>query len=101
MRQRHKHGEEQVQALLKLARGFQSSYDDMTFTPPYLGTITARTLLVFGDRDPLYPVQIPVEMHTSIPKSHLWIVPNGGHGPILAISASASSRRHWRSWAVR
>ena len=83
MRQRHKHGEEQLQALLALAKGFESSYDDMTFTPPYLGTITARTLLVFGDRDPLYPVQIPVEMHTSIPKSHLWIVPNGGHGPIF------------------
>jgi pimeloyl-ACP methyl ester carboxylesterase len=83
MRQRHKHGEEQLQGLLKLAQGFQSSYDDMTFTPPYLGTITARTLLVFGDRDPLYPVQIPVEMFTSIPKSQLWIVPNGGHGPIF------------------
>ena len=83
MRQRHKHGEEQVQALLKLAKGFQSSYDDMTFTPPHLATITARTLLVFGDKDPLYPVQIPVEMHTSIPKSRLWIVPNGGHGPIF------------------
>ena len=83
MRQRHKHGEEQVQSLLKLAKGFQSSYADMSFTPPYLGTITARTLLVFGDRDPLYPVHIPVEMHTSIPKSRLWIVPNGGHGPIF------------------
>ncbi len=86
MRQRHKHGEEQVQSLLKLAKGFQSSYDDMTFTPPYLGTITARTLLVFGDRDPLYPVYIPVEMHTAIPKSRLWILPNGGHGPIFGDS---------------
>ena len=83
MYQRHKHGPEQVQALLKLARGFQSSYTDMSFTPPYLGTITARTLLVFGDRDPLYPIHIPVEMHSSIPKSRLWIVPNGGHGPIF------------------
>jgi len=83
MQQRHKFGEEQVQALLKQAKGFQSSYDDMSFTPPHLATITARTLLVFGDRDPLYPVQIPVEMHASIPKSRLWIVPNGGHGPIF------------------
>jgi pimeloyl-ACP methyl ester carboxylesterase len=83
MRQRHKHGEEQVQALLKQSKGFQSSYDDMSFTPPHLATITARTLLVFGDRDPLYPVQIPVEMHAAIPKSRLWIVPNGGHGLIF------------------
>jgi len=83
MRQRHKQGEAQLQALLQQAKGFQTSYDDMTLTPPHLSTITARTLLVFGDRDPLYPVQIPVEMHTSIPRSYLWMVPNGGHGPIF------------------
>lgn len=83
MRERHKYGEEQLRMLLAQARGFQTSYDDMSFTPPHLATITARTLLVFGDKDPLYPVQIPVEMHASIPKSRLWIVPNGGHGPIF------------------
>jgi pimeloyl-ACP methyl ester carboxylesterase len=83
MHQRHKHGPEQVRALMEQARGFKDNYDDMTLTPPHLGTITARALLVFGDRDPLYPVHIPVEMHTAIPKSYLWIVPNGGHGPIF------------------
>jgi pimeloyl-ACP methyl ester carboxylesterase len=88
MRQRHKHGEEQLQALLQQAKGFQTSYDDMSLTPPHLATITARTLLVFGDRDPLYPVHIPVEMRTSIPRSYLWIVPNGGHGPIFGDSSS-------------
>jgi pimeloyl-ACP methyl ester carboxylesterase len=35
-----------------------------------------------GDRDPLYPVEISVEMAKAIPRSSLWIVPNGGHGPI-------------------
>jgi pimeloyl-ACP methyl ester carboxylesterase len=83
MRERHRYGEDQVRMLLTQARAFQSSYDDMSFTPPHLATITARTLLVFGDKDPLYPVQIPVEMHAAIPKSRLWIVPNGGHGPIF------------------
>jgi pimeloyl-ACP methyl ester carboxylesterase len=83
MRQRHKFGEDQLHMLLTQARGFQTSYDDMSFTPPHLSTITARTLIVFGDKDPLYPVEIPVEMHNSIPKSRLWIVPNGGHGPIF------------------
>jgi len=83
MQTRHKHGDAQIQMLLKQAKGFESSYDDMSFTPPHLATITARTLIVFGDRDPLYPIQVPVEMHTSIPQSHLWIVPNGGHGPIF------------------
>ena len=87
-RQRHQHGAEQLQALLQQAKGFQTSYDDMTLTPPHLATITARTLLVFGDRDPLYPIHIPVEMRTAIPRSSLWIVPNGGHGPIFGEQSS-------------
>jgi pimeloyl-ACP methyl ester carboxylesterase len=56
----------------------------MNFTPPLLSTITARTLIVHGDRDPFYPVNIPLELFTAIPNSHLWIVPNSGHGPIFA-----------------
>jgi pimeloyl-ACP methyl ester carboxylesterase len=55
----------------------------MNFTPPYLSTITARTFIVHGDRDPLYPVNMATEMFTAIPNSYLWIVPNGGHGPIF------------------
>jgi pimeloyl-ACP methyl ester carboxylesterase len=83
MRERHKHGDEQIRALWRQASAFKDSYDDMNFTPPYLSTITARTLVVSGDRDPLYPVEIFVEMYRAIPRSSLWVVPNGGHGPIF------------------
>jgi len=55
----------------------------MSFTPPQLATIRARTLIVQGDRDPLYPVELSVEMARAIPDSSLWIVPNGGHGPVF------------------
>ena len=55
----------------------------MSFTPPHLATIQARTLIVQGDRDPLYPVELSVEMARAIPQSSLWIVPNGGHGPVI------------------
>jgi len=55
----------------------------MNFTPPYLSTITAHTLIVHGDRDSFFPVSIPLEMYTAIPESYLWIVPHGGHVPIL------------------
>jgi len=55
----------------------------MTFIPPHLSTIRARTLIVQGDRDPLYPVELAVEMAKAIPQSSLWIVPNGGHGPVI------------------
>lgn len=83
MRQWHKHGDDQIRALWMHGNSFKDSYDDMNFTPPYLSTITARTLIVHGDRDPIYPVNIPVEMYAAIPRSYLWIIPNGGHGPIF------------------
>lgn len=40
----------------------KDSYDDMNFTPASLARITASTLIVYGDRDPLYPVEMAVEM---------------------------------------
>lgn len=82
MRQRHKHGDEQIRTLWRQGHAFKDSYDDMNFTVPYLSTITARTLLMYGDRDPLYPVQIALGMYTAIPRSYLWIIPNGGHVPL-------------------
>lgn len=83
MRQWHKHGDEQIKKLWAMMSALKDSYDDMNFTPPYLSTITARTLIVHGDRDPLYPVGLAMEMYEAIPHSYLWVVPNGGHGPIF------------------
>jgi len=82
-RQRHQHGDEQIRALWRHGQAFKDDYHDMNFTPPLLSTIMARTLIVYGDRDPLYPVHIAVEMSTAIPHSYLWIVPNGEHVPVF------------------
>ncbi|HEY7699812.1 MAG TPA: alpha/beta hydrolase [Vicinamibacteria bacterium] len=87
MRERHLRGESQIQELVAMARGFADSYDDVNFTPPYLATITADTLIVFGDRDPLYPVSLAFELRAAIPRSYLWVVPNGGHGPVFGDAA--------------
>jgi pimeloyl-ACP methyl ester carboxylesterase len=76
-------GEAQVRQLQEQFAAFQHSYDDMNFTAPYLSTIKARTLIVHGDRDMFFPVHIPVEMYRAIPASRLWIVPGGGHVPIV------------------
>jgi pimeloyl-ACP methyl ester carboxylesterase len=83
MRQRHKHGDDQIRALWKQANTFKDSYEDMTFTPPQLATIKARALIVHGDHDPFYPVSLAAELYNAIPRSYLWIVPNGAHGPIF------------------
>jgi pimeloyl-ACP methyl ester carboxylesterase len=82
MRRVHLRGDEQIRALRRQFHAFKDSYDDMNFTGPFLSTITARTLIVHGDRDEFFPVNIPVEMYQSIPRAALWIVPNGGHVPI-------------------
>lgn len=85
-RQVHKRGDDQIRELQEQFHNFKDSYDDMNFTPPYLSTITARTLIVHGDRDQFFPVNIPVEMYRSIPNSSLWIIPKGGHVPIFDTS---------------
>ena len=83
LRRQHSGGDPQVRALLESTKSFATSYDDMNFTPPYLSTVQARTLIVQGDRDPLYPVELSVEMARAIPQSQLWILPNRGHGPVF------------------
>mgnify|MGYP002635411703 CR=1 FL=1 len=83
MRGVHKHGDAQIRALWNVSRGFATSYDDMRFTADALATITAPTLLVHGDRDPLFPLNIALDMHDAIPTSWLWVVPNGGHLTIV------------------
>ena len=91
MRRCHKQGEVQIQELLAYGRSMADSYEDVNFTPPLLATITARTLVVFGDRDPLYPVSLAFEMHAAIPRSSLWVVPGGGHGPVFGDNAAQFS----------
>ncbi|WP_394843512.1 alpha/beta fold hydrolase [Pendulispora brunnea] len=58
-------------------------HDDLSFTPPHLATISARTLIVYGDRDPYYPVEMAVQLYRAIPRSQLWVLPNGEHTPVF------------------
>lgn len=83
LRRTHTGGDAQIDALLASTAAFADSYDDLNFTPPLLSTIRARTLIVQGDRDPLYPVELSVDMAKAIPNSSLWIIPGGGHGPVI------------------
>jgi pimeloyl-ACP methyl ester carboxylesterase len=83
MRGRHKHGDDQIRALWQIANGFKDDVDDMAFTPPRLATIRARTLIVTGDRDPLYPLEIFVEQYRAIPGAALYVLPNGGHDAVF------------------
>lgn len=88
MRDRCKGGQAQIDWLMQQAQAMAASYDDPNFTPQLLGTIAARTLIVFGDRDPLYPVRLALELREAIPRSTLWVVPGGGHGPVFGPHAA-------------
>ena len=92
MRRQHKLGDEQIVALWEWTRSLKDSYDDMNFTPERLSAIRARTLIVYGDRDPLYPVEMAITMYRATPKSALWVVPNGGHGPVFFDAAPEFAR---------
>ena len=83
LRRRHPGGDPQIKAILASTKSFATTYDDLNFTPPLLSAIKARTFIIEGDRDPLYPIELSVEMYKAIPNSRLWIVPNAGHGPVI------------------
>jgi pimeloyl-ACP methyl ester carboxylesterase len=87
LQRRHVHGDEQLRQLYEMTRSFATSHDDMAFTRARLQRVTARTLIVHGDRDQLYPLELAIELFRGIPQSALWVVPYGTHGPIFGANA--------------
>ncbi|HTM99845.1 MAG TPA: alpha/beta hydrolase [Pedobacter sp.] len=77
-----KRGDEQVHQLIAQFNALAENYDDMNFTAQSLSTITARTLLIHGDCDNFFPVEIPISISHAIPNATLWIIPGGDHVPI-------------------
>lgn len=91
LRARHLHGDDQIRALYAWVASLAGSFNDMTFTPPFLATIKARTLIVHGDRDYCFPASMAWDIYQAIPNAELWVVPNGGHVPIHGDNASTFS----------
>jgi len=93
MRRWHVRGDPQIRALWAMGRQFAENRDDMRFSARELGRIRARTLIVHGENDFLYPVSLAEELRAGIPGSELWLVPNGGHGPIFGPMAEPFRQR--------
>jgi pimeloyl-ACP methyl ester carboxylesterase len=91
MRARHPQGDLQIRALWAMPERFANDHDDHHFTPDALRGISAARLIVGGDRDPLYPVELALEIARAIPRAALWVVPNGGHSPVFATRGRNSS----------
>ena len=75
-------GDEQIRQLIAQFNALHDDHDDMSFTAQSLSAVAARTLVVHGDRDRFFPVDVPVGIYRSIPDAALWIVPGGDHVPI-------------------
>lgn len=75
-------GDAQASALLREFAALRGSVSDPAFTPPQLAAISAPALIVYGDRDEFFPVELALELYRSIPRSYLKVDPNGGHEPI-------------------
>jgi len=83
MRARHLRGDAQIEALWRMPAKLAEDLGDMAFTGHDLAAIRARTLVVAGDRDPLYPIELAVELYRGIPNAALHVVPGAGHLPIF------------------
>jgi pimeloyl-ACP methyl ester carboxylesterase len=81
LRHHHVHGISQIQALVNQLPKIVDSYNAQ---PPELSKITAKTLVVWGDRDEDASVEMAVEMYKSIANAYLWIIPNAGHSFVFA-----------------
>jgi pimeloyl-ACP methyl ester carboxylesterase len=78
----HPGGAAQLDRIFEEVRGLANNYSDFNFSPEQLSIVPTRTLLVWGDRDPTYPLDIGVEMYEALPNASLWVVPSQGHFPL-------------------
>jgi pimeloyl-ACP methyl ester carboxylesterase len=81
-----KRGEEQIRQLITQFNALHDNYDDMNFTAQNLSAI-----VVHGDRDNFFPVEIAVSLYRAIPDATLWIIPGGDHVPIYDSTVAFTS----------
>lgn len=89
-RQNHIYGEAQVRKLYE--QRMRTREHDRDFTKQSLSTIQAKTLIIHGDRDMLFPVDVALYMYEAIPDSYLWVIPNAGHALVLSDHADDIKR---------
>lgn len=79
-RKLHPGGQKQAEAIYRQYNGLAETAESIA--PEVLKTLKANTLLVWGDRDPAFPLEIPMEMYRSLPNAALWVIPQQGHTPL-------------------
>ena len=63
-----------------MARHVRSGPPPRALAPPVLRAVAARTLMIAGDRDPVFPAQrLVAEARRHLPDAAVEVVPGGGH----------------------
>lgn len=81
---RHPGGEVQVRQILAQLRAVGSVPEDVEITTQRLSTIRTPILVLAGDRDELYPLEVTYELYRSLPVAQFWVVPGQGHNLLWA-----------------
>lgn len=75
------HGDDYWKVLLSVFRRFAADPGELPFGTYELRAIVAPVLILHGDRDPFFPVDVPVTMYHALPNAELCILPGVGHYP--------------------
>jgi pimeloyl-ACP methyl ester carboxylesterase len=78
----HPGGIAQAKRIYRQYNGLVNNHEQVPLQA--LAALPARTLLVWGDRDPFFPVDLPLEMVRAMPRAQLWVIPGQGHTPLWA-----------------
>ena len=73
----HPGGEEQAKRIYRQYNGFANTSERLSADK--LKSLPTNTLLVWGDRDPAFPLELPMEMYRALPNAALWVIPQQGH----------------------
>jgi pimeloyl-ACP methyl ester carboxylesterase len=73
------YGKEYGRYLAQTFYDFRLPDADVNVDPAVLQDITCPTLIIHGDRDLFFPVDIAIDMKRNIPNSSLSVLPNTGH----------------------
>jgi len=74
----HPDGEEQLQRVWR--QGIAGALEaDFQMTDEEIQSISAKTLIIQGDRDDFFPISVPLSLDENISNTELWIIPNTYH----------------------
>ena len=79
-RKLHPGGQQQAEKIYRQYNGLADNSESVA--PEVLKTLPINVLIVWGDRDPAFPLEIPMEMYRSLPNAALWVIPQQGHTPL-------------------